>query len=91
MKTFCPNCEKETDSSFICEVYFCKNCGEDNGNYEKPMSKKLKSIIGELIDNSIALANELKLEQNKGYECSQLTHHRNLMDKIALETGYTYE
>jgi hypothetical protein len=43
MKTFCPNCEKETDCSFICEVYFCKECNEDNGNYEKPSTKHWKS------------------------------------------------
>jgi hypothetical protein len=36
MKTFCPNCQKETDSEFICEVYSCNECEEDNSNYEKP-------------------------------------------------------
>jgi len=67
MKTFCPNCEKETDGAFICEVYFCRECDEDNSNYEKPTYNTLKNIIQELIDNSVALANELKLEQNNGY------------------------
>lgn len=43
MKTFCPNCEKVTDSTFICEVYFCKECAEDNGNYEKPSTTYWKT------------------------------------------------
>jgi hypothetical protein len=91
MKTFCPNCEKVTDSSFICEVYFCKECAEDNGNYEKPMYKKLRGIIEELINNSVDLASELKLEQNKGYECLELIRHKELMLKVMKETGRAYE
>ena len=42
MKTFCPNCEKETESTFICEVHCCNECDEDNGNYEKPLTTKLQ-------------------------------------------------
>ena len=43
MKIFCPNCEKETDSEFVCEVYSCGECEEDNGNYEKPSTAYWKT------------------------------------------------
>jgi tRNA(Ile2) C34 agmatinyltransferase TiaS len=82
MKTFCPNCEKETESEFLCEVYLCKDCEEDSSNYEKPMYNKLKEIIEGLIIDSNALAEELKLEQNPGYECAELFYHRELISKI---------
>jgi hypothetical protein len=82
MKAFCPNCEKETDSSFICEVYFCKECGEDNGNYHKPAYRELNKIISDLIENSNNLADELRLEQNSGYECWQLSHHNQLIRSL---------
>ena len=43
MKTFCPNCEKETESDFVCEVHSCQECNEDNGNYEKPSTAYWKA------------------------------------------------
>ena len=43
MKTFCPNCEKQTDSTFVCEVHMCNECNEDNGSYEKPQSTYWKT------------------------------------------------
>ena len=43
MKTFCPNCEKETDSTFVCEVHMCNECNEDYGSYEKPVSTHWKA------------------------------------------------
>jgi len=43
MKAFCPNCEKETESELTCEVYSCGECGEDNGNYEKPSTNHWKT------------------------------------------------
>ena len=33
MKTFCPNCEKETECEFTAELYECKECGEDFAKY----------------------------------------------------------
>ncbi|KKT67907.1 MAG: hypothetical protein UW63_C0093G0002 [Candidatus Uhrbacteria bacterium GW2011_GWF2_44_350] len=48
MNTFCPNCEKETDSTLVCEVYLCNECNEDNGNYEKPAYALLKPLREEL-------------------------------------------
>ena len=50
MKTLCPNCEKETESTFICEVYACRECDEDNGNYEKPLTTKLQSELTRLTE-----------------------------------------
>jgi len=82
MKIFCPNCEKETDSELTHEIYYCKECDEDNGNYEKPMYNKLKEIISNLINDSNALAEELRIEQNSGHECSQLVYHKVLISKI---------
>ena len=48
MKTFCPNCEKETDSVFVCEVYECCECGEDYENYEKPSVGALTAEVARL-------------------------------------------
>ena len=54
MKTFCPNCEKQTDSTFICEVHMCNECNEDYGSYEKPVStaaeKKLQDFVKQTMD-----------------------------------------
>ena len=33
MKTFCPNCERETECEFTAELYECKECGEDFAKY----------------------------------------------------------
>jgi len=43
MKTFCPNCEKENESDFVCEVYSCGECNEDYGSYEKPSTTYWKT------------------------------------------------
>jgi ribosomal protein L37AE/L43A len=32
-KTFCPNCEKETDCTHTAELYECEECGEDFAKY----------------------------------------------------------
>ncbi len=82
MKTFCPNCENDTESEFLCEVHSCNDCGEDCGNYEKPVARMLGSVISLLMKNSVSLASELKLEQNKGYKCYALQHHNNLINAI---------
>ena len=63
MKTFCPNCEKETESTFICEVHCCNECDEDNGNYEKPLTTKLQSEIARLT----ARVRELEDEEETYY------------------------
>jgi hypothetical protein len=55
MKTFCPNCEKETDSTIVCEVYECNECGEDNGNYEKPQAAALQSFVKQTMDTAAAI------------------------------------
>ena len=49
---------------------------------------RLKCLIEDLINNSVALATQLKLEQNKGYECYQLQHHKELIDKIYNNLDY---
>ena len=33
MKTFCPNCEKDTDCTHEAELYACNECGEDFAKY----------------------------------------------------------
>lgn len=33
MKTFCPNCEKDTECEHTAELYECKECGEDFAKY----------------------------------------------------------
>ena len=33
MKTYCPNCEKETECEHTAELYECKECGEDFAKY----------------------------------------------------------
>lgn len=33
MKTFCPNCEKETDCDFQAELYYCNECEGDFAKY----------------------------------------------------------
>lgn len=33
MKTFCPNCEKETDCEFQAELYYCIECEGDFAKY----------------------------------------------------------
>ena len=33
MKTFCPNCEKNTEREHTVELYECKECGEDFAKY----------------------------------------------------------
>ena len=43
MKTFCPNCEKETDCAFDAELYSCHDCNEDFASYEKPQSTYWKA------------------------------------------------
>ena len=43
MKTFCPNCEKETDCAFDAELYSCHDCDEDFASYEKPQSTYWKT------------------------------------------------
>lgn len=83
MKTFCPNCEKETDSEITCEIYYCKECDEDNGNYEKPMYRNLISVVDLLLHDAMQLAEELELEQNSGYKCSQLLEHEKTMELVA--------
>lgn len=83
MKTFCPNCEKETESELTYEIYYCKECDEDNGNYEKPMYHNLMSIIDLLLHDTMNLAEELLLEQNKGYKCNQLLEHEKTMALVA--------
>jgi len=82
MKTFCPNCENDTESEFLCEVHSCNECGEDCGNYHKPVYREMNKIISDLIENSNNLADELRLEQNPGYECWQLSHHNQLIRNL---------
>ncbi|GEM_PF-3634351 len=41
MKTFCPNCEKETECEFQAELYYCDECEGDFASYEKPAEKEL--------------------------------------------------
>ena len=36
MKTFCPNCEKDTDCTHEAELYACNECGEDFAKYIVP-------------------------------------------------------
>ena len=55
MKTFCPNCEKQTDSTFICEVHMCNECNEDNGNYEKPQSTYWKTQAVGMVKQTMEL------------------------------------
>ena len=54
MKTFCPNCEKETDCTFDAELYSCNECEEDFASYEKPVStaaeKKLQDFVKQTMD-----------------------------------------
>jgi len=69
MKTFCPNCEKETESTFICEVHCCNECDEDNGNYEKPLTTKLQSEIARLTERV------QELEESDKYD-TELTKKR---------------
>ena len=59
MKTFCPNCEKETDATFVCEVYECKECGEDCENYEKPSAAALTAEISRLQTGVAGMAQEI--------------------------------
>ena len=33
MKTFCPNCERETECEHTAELYECNECGEDFAKY----------------------------------------------------------
>ena len=33
MKTFCPNCERETECTHAAELYECEECGEDFAKY----------------------------------------------------------
>ena len=63
MKTFCPNCEKETDAALVCEVYSCNECNEDYENYEKPLLKRaeaaeayIKRLEQNIPENNLALA-----------------------------------
>ena len=43
MKTFCPNCEKETECEFQAELYYCDECEGDFASYEKPAEKEFLS------------------------------------------------
>ena len=82
MKIFCPNCEKETDSELTHEVYYCKECDEDNGNYEKPTYRNLMSIIDLLLHDALGLAEQLEFEQNPNYKCNQLIEHEKTLELI---------
>lgn len=55
MKTFCPNCEKETDSTFVCEVHMCNECNEDYGSYEKPQSTYWKTQAVGMVKQTMEL------------------------------------
>jgi len=48
MKTFCPNCEKETECDFTAELYECNECGEDFASYIKPRFKEQNNQIENL-------------------------------------------
>ena len=51
MKTFCPNCEKETNCVYIAELYECKECGEDFAKYivsRKPAESDV-SMTGDVL------------------------------------------
>jgi len=48
MKTFCPNCEKETECNMPIEVYTCSECNEDFADYENPQIARLTARVKEL-------------------------------------------
>lgn len=48
IKTFCPECEKETNNDFVCEVYNCDGCCKDYEAYEKPAYMRLQTTIDRL-------------------------------------------
>jgi hypothetical protein len=54
MKTFCPNCEKETENTLLCEIYSCHECDEEYENYEKPLDHYWKT-------QSTAVTNHIKV------------------------------
>jgi len=53
MKTFCPNCEKDTECEHTAELYECKECGEDFAEYivpRKPANTDVSMTRDDLID-----------------------------------------
>jgi len=84
MKSFCPNCEKETESELTCEVYSCSECEEDNGNYEKPSMNYWKTQAAieaeDIFELSSFLSHIMRLGLLRG--SSRLTQRAlDLLDK----------
>lgn len=44
-KTFCPNCEKETECTHTAELYECEECGEDFAKYIVGRTEPSKSDV----------------------------------------------
>lgn len=44
MKTFCPNCEKDTECIHAAELYECQECGDDFAKYIVPRTAPCTAV-----------------------------------------------
>jgi len=66
MKTFCPNCEKETDCNFDAELYSCNECEEDFASYEKYWKKQACAAVKHMLDMTSFLRHIMTLGLLRG-------------------------
>ena len=66
MKTFCPNCEKETECEFRAELYWCSECDEDFASYEKYWKKQACAAVKHMLEMTSFLRHIMTLGLLRG-------------------------
>ena len=66
MKTYCPNCDKETECEFRAELYWCSECDEDFASYEKYWKKQACAAVKHMLEMTSFLRHIMTLGLLRG-------------------------